>query len=135
MNEKSVELITGPYRAGKSMRLLRELVEHCQKAPLTGSPVILTVPSHRYKGLIEERIAAILKEKGTESGLFGLTILPFYDLCHYLLRLTGTGFRLLGDGLRPAVLIKAMERSAKEERLTTLQNISHFAGTHAQILE
>ncbi len=135
MNEKSVELITGPYRAGKSMRLLRELVEYCQKAPLTGSPVILTVPSHRYKGLIEERIAAILKEKGTESGLFGLTILPFYDLCHYLLRLTGNGFRLLGDGLRPAVLIKAMERSAKEERLTTLQNISHFAGTHAQILE
>ena len=64
-----------------------------------------------------------------------LTILPVFDLCHYLLRLTGNGFRLLGDGLRPAVLIKAMERSAKEERLTTLQNISHFAGTHAQILE
>jgi len=135
MNEKSVELITGPYRAGKSMRLLHELLDYCQKAPLTGQPVILTVPSHRYKGLLEERIAAILKQNDGASGLFGLTILPFYELCHHLLRLTGTSFRLLGDGLRPAVLLKAMERTAKEERLTTLQNISHFAGTHAQILE
>ena len=134
MRERSVELVTGPYRAGKTMWLLRELVDYLLRSPLTCQPVFLIVPSHRYKGLVEERVDGILKELGA-PGLIGLTILPFYDLCHSLLRRAGVSFRLLGDGLRAAVLQKALGKVQGEGRLNSLASISEFAGTHAQMLE
>lgn len=116
------------------MWLLRELVDYLLRAPLTCRPVILTVPSHRYKGLVEERIDGILKELSA-PGLIGLTILPFYDLCHSLLRRAGVSFRLISDGLRASVLQKALDRVRSEGRLSSLASISGFAGTHAQMLE
>lgn len=132
--EHEVELVTGPYRSGKSLWLVRELVDYCLSAPVLNRPVILTVPSHRYKKLVEERIGHYLVERKA-PGLFGLNILPFYDLCHFVLRTAGVSFRLLGDPLRPAVLLKSIEKVMGQGNLTSLSSIASFAGTHAQMLE
>lgn len=132
--EREVELVTGPYRSGKSLWLVHELVDYCLSAPVLNRPVILTVPSHRYKKLVEERIGQYLGEKNA-PGLFGLNILPFYDLCHFILRTAGVSFRLLGDPLRPAVLLKSIEKVMRAGNLTSLSSIASFAGTHAQMLE
>lgn len=132
--DREVELVTGPYRSGKSLWLVHELVDYCLSAPVLNRPVILTVPSHRYKRLVEERISQYLGEKNA-PGLFGLNILPFYDLCHFVLRTAGVSFRLLGDALRPAVLLKSIEKVLGAGNLTSLSSIASFAGTHAQMLE
>ncbi|MBS1991230.1 MAG: PD-(D/E)XK nuclease family protein [Cyanobacteria bacterium SZAS LIN-3] len=140
MSASSVELVTGPYRAGKSLDLLGRLVDYLAAAPLRSRPAILTVPSQRYKKLVEERLAALVKERGLSaaspiSGLFGLKILPFYELCHFVLRQTGQSFRILPDPLRPAVLEKAISEVKAAGRLENLADVAHFPGTHAGILE
>jgi ATP-dependent helicase/DNAse subunit B len=132
----SVELVTGPYRAGKSLGLLTQLVDYLEAAPLRARPAILTVPSHRYKKLVEERLSQLVRERGKSlPGLFGLKILPFYELCHFVLRQTGQSFRTLPDSLRPAILEKAIGEVKTAGRLENLADIAHFSGTHAGILE
>lgn len=134
MFERSVELITGPYRSGKTMWLLEELVRHSREQPLATRPVLLTVPSHRYKGLLEKQLAQILRQSGA-PGLCAVKILPFYDLCHLILRQAGVNFHLLADGLRPAVLLKAIKQVESLGKLNSFASIANFAGTHAQMLE
>lgn len=134
MFERSVELITGPYRSGKTMWLLEELVRHSRERPLATRPVLLTVPSHRYKGLLEKQLAQILRKSGA-PGLCAVKILPFYDLCHLIMRQASVNFHLLADGLRPAVLLKAIQQVESMGKLNTFASIANFAGTHAQMLE
>lgn len=115
------------------MRLLSEIIAYCKQAPLKGKPVILTVPSQRYKSLVEERLAEELA-KGEEGGLFGLRILPFYELCQHVLRRTGETFRLLPGEVRAALIAKAIAGVEERGELSALSSIAHFAGTHAQVL-
>jgi len=130
--------------------LLGQLVDYLSNAPLQSRPAILTVPSHRYKKLVEERLQTLVQERaragvgaggvgaGADAsmrGLFGLKILPFYELCHQVLRQTGQSFRILPDALRPAILEKAIAQVKAAGRLENLAEVAHFAGTHAGILE
>ncbi len=153
MSERTIELVTGPYRSGKSIWLLNQVVAHCREKMLSGKQAIVTVPSHRYKKLVEERLSAMVvsdhfdrTDNGSDAsmlnaalpvkaGLVGLKILPFYDLCHQVLRQAGCGFRLIPDGIRPAILVKAIEKVKASGRLTGLESIADFAGTHAFMLE
>jgi len=136
LNASSVELITGPYRSGKSLELLEQLADYLASVPLRARPAILTVPSHRYKRLVEERLAELVKARGQSlRGLFGLKILPFYELCHFVLRQTGQSFRILPDSLRPAILETAIANLSSAGKLENLADIAHFSGTHAGILE
>lgn len=137
MPERSIELITGPYRSGKSIWLLDQVAEHCRKSLLSGKQAIITVPSHRYKRLVEERLVEMVVGSidNRAAGLVGLKILPFYDLCHQVLRQAGCGFRLIPDSIRPAILVKAIEKVKIAGRLTGLSSIADFAGTHAHMLE
>ncbi|MFA6212685.1 MAG: PD-(D/E)XK nuclease family protein [Candidatus Obscuribacterales bacterium] len=137
MPERSIELITGPYRSGKSIWLLEQVAEHCRKSLLSGKQAIITVPSHRYKRLVEERLVEMVvgRVDNRAAGLVGLKILPFYDLCHQVLRQAGCGFRLIPDSIRPAILVKAIEKVKLAGRLTGLSSIADFAGTHAHMLE
>lgn len=143
MPERSIELITGPYRSGKSIWLLDQVTEYCRQSLLSGKQAIITVPSHRYKRLVEERLVEQLEQlvvaqpatTAKAAGLVGLKILPFYDLCHQILRQAGCGFRLIPDSIRPAILVKAIEKVKAAGRLTGLSSIADFAGTHAHMLE
>ena len=138
MSANSVELITGPYRAGKSLDLLEQLVDYLAAAPLRSRPAILTVPSQRYKQLVGERLEALVRQRSrgrSLPGLFGLKILPFYELCHFVLRQTGQSFRTLPDALRPALLEKAIGAVKESGAIVNLADIAHFAGTHTGILE
>ena len=141
MPERSIELITGPYRSGKSIWLLDQVAEHCRQSLLSGKQAIITVPSHRYKRLVEERLLEKLEQLvvaqpgARATGLVGLKILPFYDLCHQVLRQAGCGFRLIPDSIRPAILVKAIEKVKVAGRLSGLSSIADFAGTHAHMLE
>lgn len=160
MSERTIELVTGPYRSGKSIWLLNQVVAHCRQKMLSGKQAIITVPSHRYKKLVEERLSAIVvgdhfnrtdqgeadgagfgssssssSDLPARAGLVGLKILPFYDLCHQMLRQAGCGFRLIPDSIRPAILVKAIEKVKASGRLTGLESIADFAGTHAFMLE
>jgi ATP-dependent helicase/DNAse subunit B len=86
--------------------------------------------------LVEARLAQMVKEQSTTlPGLFGLKILPFYELCHFVLRQAGQSFRILPDALRPAILEKAIGEVSAAGRLSNLADVAHFPGTHAGILE
>jgi ATP-dependent helicase/nuclease subunit B len=133
MSERLIELVTGPYRSGKTGALLETIVEHCSRSDIK-SNVVITVPSHRYKRLLEERLLASLNQS-SRLGLTGFKILPFYDLCHHVLRQCGHSFRLVPDQLRPAILVRSLARVREVGKLTKLSSIADFAGTHAGMLE
>lgn len=69
MSERLIELVTGPYRCGKTGALLDLVVEHCRLQGLGARSAIITVPSHRYKRLLEDRLLAKL----SQSPVAGLT--------------------------------------------------------------
>ncbi len=139
MPERSIELVTGPYRSGKSTRLLERVALYCAQNPLAARQAIITVPSHRYKKLVEERLVDLVLsprlKQDEAAGLVGLRILPFYDLCHQVLRQAGCAFRLIPDSIRPAILVKSIEKVRAVGKLTGLDSIADFAGTHAYMLE
>lgn len=135
MMKSSIELISGPYRAGKTTSLLADLAAYAGMSPLRQKPVIIVVPSSRYKKLLESRLSQISHAAGKVPGLFGIKIMPFYDLCHFALRKAGVPFKLVPEGLRPVFLTKAMVRLVGEGKLNSLAGIYHMAGTHRGILE
>lgn len=143
MPERSIELVTGPYRSGKSTRLLESVAAYCAHNGLGARQAIITVPSQRYKRLVEERLVDLVVRPDFRSdsnelpgcGLVGLRILPFYDLCHQVLRQAGCAFRLIPDSIRPAILVKSIEKVRAAGKLTGLDSIADFAGTHAYMLE
>lgn len=133
MSQRPVELVNGPYRAGKTEALLGRIIDHCSAYGLNAAAVI-TVPSHRYKKLLEQRLHARMQASGL-PGFTGLKILPFYDLCHHVLRQCGHTFRMVPDQLRPAILVRAIERVKAAGSLICLKSIAGFAGTHKGLLE
>jgi len=130
-----VELILGPYRAGKTTALIAEVVEYCRQNPF-GSALVV-VPSQRYKTLFEKRLHEQLRREGTAkaAGILGLQVLPFYKACQFVLRKAGVPFTLVPDEVRVAIIARLLNQLNAEEQLQTLAPILGFSGTHAALLE
>lgn len=137
----NIEVFTGPYRTGKSVKLLERLLDYLE----TNRPgeALLVVPSQRYRRLITERLLALVKKRQSEGaaehrdfpGVFGLKILSFYKLLEENLRRLGVSFRLMPERVRPVLLQQILLTMKAEGALKAIDPIVEFNGTSQQIIE
>ncbi|HEY9775560.1 MAG TPA: PD-(D/E)XK nuclease family protein [Planktothrix sp.] len=135
--ETRTELLVGPYRSGKTLALIEDLVSFCSSEPFAQALVI--VPSQRYRALFEKRLLQRLQQwqmsTGKKVGIAGLQILPFYKACQLLLRKAGAHYRIIPEAVRAAVIMRVLSDLRQEKQIQTLEPIVGFAGTHASLLE
>lgn len=137
----NIEVFTGPYRTGKSVKLLERLLDYLE----TNRPgeALLVVPSQRYRKLITERMLALVKKRQADGaaehrdfpGVFGLKILSFYKLLEEILRKLGVSFRLMPERVRPVLLQQILLSMKAEGTLKAIDPIVEFNGTSQQIIE
>ncbi len=137
----NIEVFTGPYRTGKSVKLLERLLDYLE----TNRPgeALLVVPSQRYRKLITERMLALVKKRQADGaaehrdfpGVFGLKILSFYRLLEEILRKLGVSFRLMPERVRPVLLQQILLSMKAEGALKAIDPIVEFNGTSQQIIE
>lgn len=137
----NIEVFTGPYRTGKSVKLLERLLDYLE-ANRPGE-ALLVVPSQRYRKLITERLLALVKKRQADGaaehrdfpGVFGLKILSFYKLLEEILRKLGVSFRLMPERVRPVLLQQILLNMKAEGTLKAIDPIVEFNGTSQQIIE
>ncbi|MBX9771372.1 MAG: exodeoxyribonuclease V subunit gamma [Candidatus Obscuribacterales bacterium] len=127
-----VELIVGPYRSGKTELVLKELVEYSREKPMMNS--LIMVPSARYRTLLNQRLEQLLTQVEI-PGIFGLNIMPFYQVCQMVLAAQGEGAHLIPDKLRARVISLVLDDLVKQKKLPILEPISQFVGTSPALLE
>lgn len=130
------ELIVGPYRAGKTLYLLNQLIEFSRNNPFRES--LILVPSRRYQQLLEQRLHAALRANapnGKSTGIVGLRVVNFQKLCELVLRRSGTAFRVIPQNVRPAIVSRCMVRMKEMNELSHIAGMVNFTGTHQSILD
>lgn len=127
----AVKLLIGPYKSGKTRRILGELLSFKQSHPL--SPCTILVPSARHRSVTQARIAAML-DKFNLKLAFNLSIQAFYPFCESVLKAARERYRLLPDDLRALVLSSVLDRLQAERKLKHLANLVDFQGTSAALL-
>lgn len=135
----SIDLLIGPYRAGKTYALLRRVVEHCVENPEQGA--IVVVPSDRYRKLLRSRLSVISEEvlhpkseAQSGRGFLGLRIITFYQLCERLLRQFGVFNRLIPDPLRSVLMSRVLMRLQERGRIQSTASIVDYPGTVGALL-
>ncbi|HEY9731515.1 MAG TPA: PD-(D/E)XK nuclease family protein [Drouetiella sp.] len=152
--KKSVaDLIIGPYRAGKTLALLDQLIDYCQANPFRES--IILVPSRRYQQLLERRLYLALQARAAQTaqfaqstqlvqpvqsthlnaGIVGLKVVNFQKLCELILRRSGTAFRVIPQHVRPAIVSRCMVRLKEADELKHIAGMVNFTGTHQSVLD
>ncbi len=124
-----VELIVGPYRSGKTELVLKELVEFSLAKPLMNSLVM--VPSARYRNLLNKRIKKLL----SDSGIFGLNIMTFSQVCQMIVSAGNESAHLIPDKLRARVVSLVLSDLVTQKKLPTLEPIAGFVGTSPALLK
>jgi ATP-dependent helicase/DNAse subunit B len=130
------DLIVGPYRAGKTITLLNQIIDYCQTHPFSES--IILVPSRRYQNLLEQRLHQALQARSAQPGkvgIVGLKIVNFQKLCELVLRRSGTAFRVIPQNVRPAIVSRCMVRLKESGELTHIAGMVNFTGTHQSVLD
>lgn len=139
MSDHSVELFLGPYRSGKTLLLIDELIAFKRQQPLAS--VLILVPSARYGKLLKERIGDALcnaqREERTakSAGIFGLEILPFYQSCLQVLSKSGREPLVIPEEIRPALLNKILAELKSAGKLKALGSLANFHGTSSAMLD
>jgi ATP-dependent helicase/DNAse subunit B len=138
-----IELFLGPYRSGKTNRIIDELIATHRDSPF--SKTVVVVPSQRYQKVFEERLAKALaakvqSERGSPGsaasvGLVSVTVMSFYSLVQRLLRQLGSTFRLVPREIRPQIIAQVMSRLRDEGALRNLRDHSSFLGIHNNLME
>lgn len=143
----TLELLIGPYRSGKTGRLLQELVASKKEHPLDHCLVL--VPSHRYGRLLRTQLIECLRtstapgvesyapaqdEDASTTGLFGVQIATIYEACEQVLRASGQVPTVLSRDICVTVLAQALDRLNKRGELSHLKTIADFAGTSSSML-
>ncbi|MBI2809328.1 MAG: exodeoxyribonuclease V subunit gamma [Candidatus Melainabacteria bacterium] len=132
----TADLIVGPYRAGKTIALLNQIIDYCQANPFRES--IILVPSRRYQQLLERRLHQTLQAKSTlsgKSGIVGLKVVNFQKLCELVLRRAGTAFKVIPQNVRPAIVSRCMVRLKEAQDLNHIAGMVNFTGTHQSVLD
>lgn len=129
-----VQLNIGPYRSGKTLAVIDEVIKFCRDNPFVTS--IVVVPSQRYRKLFEQRLhERLFQVGGGTPGIIGLQILPFYKACELVLKRLDTTYKLVPEHVRVAVIARVLNRLKEQGQLQTLEPIIGFAGTHSALLE
>ncbi|MBX9667171.1 MAG: PD-(D/E)XK nuclease family protein [Candidatus Obscuribacterales bacterium] len=63
MRDRCPRILLGPYRSGKTVALLKELVRHCREDVLSEGDALLIVPSKRYQRLVERRVLTLMNDE------------------------------------------------------------------------
>ncbi len=137
-SSRPIDLFLGPYRSGKTSRLLQELLRFAQDRPFDGALVV--VPSARYRNLLSERLlelasAAVASGARRQPGYIGLRIMPFYELCRTVLRAGGVASSLLPDSVRVTIMARLMGDLQAGRKISALSAISHCRGTWSAVLD
>ncbi|PWT95810.1 MAG: hypothetical protein C5B53_10860 [Candidatus Melainabacteria bacterium] len=135
---KSIDLLIGPYRSGKTQALLQRVVQQCLKNPEDGATIV--VPSNRYRTLLEERLlhfsrGLAVNQASQFRGFLGLRVLTFYQSCQRILKQYGVLKRIVPDTLRPSLIAHVLSRLKKQGQVNTLDAIAAFPGTPAALLD
>lgn len=134
-----IELIVGPYRSGKTARLLRELLDYSRGHPFENT--ILVVPSARYRNLVEERLFELSLdgpefdiEASPAGGYFGIRVMPFYQVCRLVLEAHGSSAIVIPDNIRALIVARVMESLRDKKKISALAPIAGFKGTGSALL-
>ncbi len=134
---RDIELVVGPYRGGKTRRLIDEILALKRASPLASVTVI--VPSHRVRLTFEECIGERLRQDHKEgagpAGVFGLRIMHFDQACLAVLEEAGHSGRVLPDRLRAEIVGSVLDDLHVEGQLKSLASIYSLPGTARAVLE
>jgi ATP-dependent helicase/DNAse subunit B len=130
--KQNIRILVGPYRSGKSLTMLKDVVQHCTSH--TTDEAFVVVPSHRYKKLVEARLAKILTNSSA-PGITGVRIVPFYQLCETILARNNVFPRIIPDSVRSRVVEIVLKELAESNQLKALLPVSEYAGTAKAILD
>lgn len=134
-----VNLLIGPYRSGKTLKLAQSILDCCYGKPFTNAIVI--VPSKRYLSLFNQRLLQVFGKRCLSDtaygalGLIGLKIVSFYDACKLILRQAGVSVKIVPERIRVALIERVLRRLNKNGELTLLGSIAEFAGAHVAIID
>src|SRR5438105_896896 len=126
-----IQLLIGPYRSGKTGRVLNELVDHKRTNPL--DLCLILVPSHRYGRLLKQQLHGILRNQSL-SGLFGVQIATIYEACHQIFRGAGEVVNVLPGEICTRLLARSLEHVDERSGLAHLKAIRHYAGTSSSLM-
>ncbi|HEY9714125.1 MAG TPA: hypothetical protein V6C72_11685, partial [Chroococcales cyanobacterium] len=135
----NIELLIGPYRAGKTLNLVSQVIDHTRQNPF--DEILVLVPSQRYQQLFEKRLAQALSapvsndEEQLKSGIFGLRIVNFYKLCQIILRRYGKPFKVVPEQVRPAIISQVLTELSESGKIKGLSPIVNFTGTFQALLD
>jgi ATP-dependent helicase/nuclease subunit B len=130
--KQNIRILVGPYRSGKSLAMLKDVVEHCTHHKT--DEAFIVVPSHRYKKLVETRLAKVLTSSSA-PGITGIRIVTFYQLCETILTRNSIFPRLIPDSVRSRVVEIVLKELAENNRLKALQPVAEYTGTAKAILD
>ena len=140
-----VNILIGPYRSGKTDLLLSALVDSATPdlfgaSGLKNTASHLIVPSSRYRKLADERIYSRLRKRMADgnsgaSGLLGIKVDNFYNLCGQILKRSGATFKLIPDTVRAAIVARSMNKLRVTGELVNLAPLADFKGTYGSVLE
>ncbi len=129
---ESIKLLIGPYKSGKTKRLLAELVAFKKSHPL--SPCTVVVPSARHRLITQRHIGAMLEEHALKIA-FNLQIEAFYPFCESVLKASQIRYRALPEDLRALVLGTVLSQMRATDRLQHLSKLVGFPGTSSALLK
>ncbi|MBY0550084.1 MAG: PD-(D/E)XK nuclease family protein [Candidatus Obscuribacterales bacterium] len=135
-SKHDTSLLIGPYRSGKTRRLIKMALAFKAKHPFLEAVII--VPSARYASVLKRRLRdelLLIPESERPPGLFGLNILPFYEACRSLLRPAGRECRTLPDELRIVLMKEILADLSRQGKLQALAPIIQFQGTLPSVVE
>jgi ATP-dependent helicase/nuclease subunit B len=121
-----IEVCIGPYRSGKTGRLLRELIDYKREHPLDQAMIL--VPSHRYGRMLQEQFHTLLKERSS-NGIFGVEIVTVAQACQQIMKAAGSAAHVLPQDLCLRALSEALARMQSANELTHLKAICELPGT------
>lgn len=132
-SQAAFELIRGPYRSGKTSRLIRELLKLKETDAL--ARVLVLVPSARYGKILKSRIAEALQESEGIRAILGLDIQPFYQACRNFLSKEDAEPHVIPEELRAQAMANILAQLGGKGDLSGLAKISGFHGTASAIIE
>lgn len=139
-----IQLLIGPYRSGKTGRLLKQLVEYKREHPLDSC--LILVPSQRYGSLLREQLVTLLTANragqnadaetfggSVPHGIFGVRIATVYEACEQVVRNSGIAPLILPRELCTDVVADAVSAVSARGELTHLQSIAGMRGTASAV--
>src|SRR6185437_15724565 len=121
-----IELSIGPYRSGKTGRLLRELVDYKRSHPL--DECLILVPSMRYGRMLRRQLDEILIAQSS-NGIMGVQVATIYQACHQIMRAAGNSVRVLPRELCVRAITDALHEMNDNGQLSHLKSIHELPGT------